>query len=199
MIASLGGAQVSKDGTRNYPGSGGMVGGLSFPGGNWAYWGMAGPNYNRFTPIGTNESICLDCEPNLPAPTYPQEPAPPEYPPWLPPGVPLPFPTTTTPTTSPTQIPTTAPGGGNIPCSGRDCGGAPNGPTEIPVEPGSVPGILSTLQQLLTAGARTSVAAVPPLFSFNPPSAGGTTLNTRSLVIFALVGFGAYFLYKKYA
>lgn len=50
MIASFGGAEVSKDGTRNYSGSGGLVGGLSFKGGNWAYFAGAGREYNRFTP-----------------------------------------------------------------------------------------------------------------------------------------------------
>ena len=63
MIASLGGAVVLKDGTRIHSGSGGMVGGLSMEGANWAYWSGAGKSYNKFTPSsnGYDSTICPDC------------------------------------------------------------------------------------------------------------------------------------------
>lgn len=50
MIASLGGAIVNDDGSRSYPGSGGLVGGLSFEGANYSKLTGAGYSYNRFTP-----------------------------------------------------------------------------------------------------------------------------------------------------
>ncbi len=50
MIASFGGAEVKKDGTRTYPGSGGLIGGLSFDGANYSNFTGAGKYYNRFTP-----------------------------------------------------------------------------------------------------------------------------------------------------
>lgn len=60
MIASLGGAIVRDDGSRNYPGSGGLVGGLSEDGGNWAYFSGAGKQYNRFTPQNTFTQNLID-------------------------------------------------------------------------------------------------------------------------------------------
>lgn len=209
MIASLGGAEVASDGARNYPGSGGMIGGLSFPGGNWAYWGGAGKMYNRFTPndtnwkgtIGTtNGEQCEDCGggPGVPLPS-PEEPPVEEYPQWIP-GTPLPQPQTTTPTTPtttttiPVPVPTVPTGGGVLNCV-QDC----DNPTGIPSQTNGT--ILQAIQAILAGvSPRTAVQSIPPLFSFNPPSAGGgSQMNTKSLVVIGALIFGAFFLYKKYA
>lgn len=58
-IASLGGTEVSKSGARNTPGSGGKVGGLSLPGGNWAYWTGAGKSYESFSPNSSSMATVL--------------------------------------------------------------------------------------------------------------------------------------------
>jgi hypothetical protein len=188
MIASLGGAEVSSSGARNYPGSGGMVGGLSFEGGNWAYWGGAGKMYNRFTPSYApqqpNNMVPIE-------PTVPEEPEP--LPPCAPfcwtPTTPLPPETPTTPNTpSPTEVPT----GGTFDCV-QDC----DSPTEIPTQ--TPAGILSYIQALLAGAPRTAVQSIPPLFSFAPPTASNGGLPMQQLLIVGALIFGAYFLYKKYS
>lgn len=74
MIASLGGAVVSAKGDRNYPGSGGYVGGLSMRGGNWAYFTGAGHSYNKFTPMTTSALPAPEPNPNPEYPNYPNYP-----------------------------------------------------------------------------------------------------------------------------
>lgn len=181
MIASHGGAIVTKDGGRVIPGSGGMVGGLSLPGRNNAWIGGAGEKYETFTPV-YNESI--------PGPNeYPPE-NPRDYPAPLPgptepqPGPPLPQlpgepgPTTPTPTTP----------GGTIPGTGRPI-----------IDQGEVKTIMDRI--LETFGQRTRLKTEGPLYLFTPAQpaqpGSGSGVNMRSIVMIGAVAAVAWFAYKK--
>ena len=52
IVQKYGGGYVGADGSRDYPSSGGYVGGLSAPGANWARAGGAGASYHTFIPTG---------------------------------------------------------------------------------------------------------------------------------------------------
>lgn len=69
MIANFGGAEVDADGTRNYPGSGGMIGGLSFPNAGMSNFTGAGKSYERFTPYNTQFRLDEFEEPIFPIET----------------------------------------------------------------------------------------------------------------------------------
>lgn len=292
MIASLGGAEVSKDGSRNYAGSGGMVGGISLPFAGSSNFTGAGKAYYRFTPDQTGNRNAIDIYgtgggnypepvPTYPtggggngggtiiiggSPTAPTFPSPTGAPTYTPPSQPyrglsqitsggnqvintlngifsflqsggynqqqaltqaqllaayLNNPqvfyqaqhgndasalqsfrqqaaaiisaitnwigTSTTPTTFPTgqQSPPFNP------CVNGDC------PTQIPMQPN--PTLLDMIASL-TSGAspRTSVEAPPNLYQVAPDS-GGSGSNMKNLIVLAVLGFGAYWLYKKYA
>jgi hypothetical protein len=60
MIASYGGLEIKADGSRSYPGSGGMVGGLSFPFAGTSRFTGAGKAYYTFIP--SNDTRCTDCD-----------------------------------------------------------------------------------------------------------------------------------------
>lgn len=65
MIASYGGMEIDSKGNRNFAGSGGMIGGLSFPNAGLAKWAAVGNGYYRFTPANAVPSRT----PNIPQPT----------------------------------------------------------------------------------------------------------------------------------
>ena len=65
MIASYGGMEIDSKGNRNFAGSGGMIGGLSFPNAGLAKWAAVGNGYYRFTPANAVPSPT----PNIPQPT----------------------------------------------------------------------------------------------------------------------------------
>lgn len=184
MIGSLGGATIDSDGNRNYPGSGGAVGGLSFPGGNWAYFGGAGAMYNRFTPNNSNLDAAISGD-NVMMRIQPGD------------GICSP------------DLGFPCPGGGddiiihpqvttNNPCAGNSAQSCAT--TDIPIEkpPLSQSGLDDLIAGLLAPGSRTSVASVPPIFSFNPNTSGGSGVDMKKIGIIAIVILVAFFAYKKY-
>ena len=187
MIGSLGGAIVDSNGARNYPGSGGLVGGLSFPGGNWAYFGGAGAMYNRFTPSVSNTHIPLE-EPTTGA-----------QPPIVEPG-------TGTGGTGGTGTPN-YPGSGNpaptntgsgtiIPPGSTSYVNEPS--TYIPVEPIPTSTIMDIINGLLAPGGRTNVASLPPLYSFNPFTNESGSVDMQKILIIGALLIAVYFAYTKF-
>lgn len=188
MIGSLGGATVDSDGNRNYPGSGGAIGGISFPGGNWAYFSGAGSEYNRFTPNNSNFGGLMKSSTNIMM--RPEQPG-------LcsadlgncPVGGDDPIiygPGPTNVNISPI----------NDPCSGNS---APScSTTDIPIETPNPFSMDDLIASLLAPGSRTNVASVPPIYSFNPFSNQGTGIDMKKIGIILVGILIAFWLYKKY-
>lgn len=175
MIASYGGMEIDSKGNRNFAGSGGMIGGLSFPNAGLAKWAAVGNGYYRFTPANAVPSPTPNI-PELPNPNFP-------YP------QPTEIPTIPSPTNpSPTNPTTSGPKGGVVTnCLWGDCSG--NVPT-ISILPKSI-------LDLLGISDRTKLDAPPRLFQFNPET-GSNTMNVKPLILLAIVAVVGYFIYTKY-
>ncbi len=192
MIASYGGAIIDSKGNRVFPGSGGMVGGLSEPGKNYSYILGGGSQYNSFTPRENldprdpGDGDPCDLDPRSPfcggggggGRVCPGDPG---CPPIDPPPIDPP--------------PPTCPGDPSCPpIYPHDpvCPGDPSCPPEV--IPGGITGII---QRLLGA---TPLNNSGPVYLFTPQpgeaaAAGG--LDMKNLAIIAVIGLIAWFAYSK--
>lgn len=202
MIGSMGGMELDASNNRDWPGSGGMVGGVTPTSRNYSWALGVGEKYNTFTPSPMNilppiiDDGCVYCrDPEFPSP-LPDYPSDPGYPGGG--GGPLPAPVPTpTPTPSPTPTPDPVPT--NDPPGGPVVGGTP-----LPTDP--LPGTVGSLIERLLEGIglRQGVQSQPlnifqPAQPAAPQQSTGGAMNMRSLVVLAVLGFVGFWLYKKYA
>lgn len=180
MIANYGGMNIDAAGNREFPGSGGMVGGLSAPGKNYAYLLGAGSEYHSFTPQSSNAILPYDIPPDIPPPSdFPNQAPEPQQ-------VPVPVPTipwTPTPTT-----PTTTTPGDQTP---------PTTTTPTTTQPSTT--VMDIIKQLIQGGGSGS-GKQEPVYLFTPAqpvqSSGG--ISMMNIIVLAGLAVAAWFAYTKW-
>lgn len=196
-IANYGGAIISENGDMNFPGSGGMVGGLSAPGKGNSYLGGAGAEYQIFTPSnGPRPRITFPGGGSMDPPTTADQP-----PIYVEPGSGTGGTGGTGTPGGPTVInppvgTTPTPGGTVVP---------PNSTMQDPFSAGPTTGtpnatIIEIVRNLM-GRTREQVTGSGPVYLFAPQPGGESNggFAMKQILVLGALAFGGFWLYKKYA
>ena len=194
-IANYGGAVVSVNGDRDYPGAGGTVGGLSAPGKGNAYIGGAGAEYNTFTPAVISDQVMVSGIASFPGGPRPRSSSSEQVEPpiILSPNDPPPGPIITPPSTPTTP---TTPTGGCIGCNNQTASD-PTGTFSSTAT--TNPTIMEIVRNLL-GRTRDPATGNGPVYLFSPqPGEANGGFPMKQIMILGALAFGGFWLYKKYA